>query len=375
MPDAESTTRRRERAMAERPLDSCPSPRHRYFAAWPMAKGPVIELPNGSFWEKSLPAEWRYPLAVLAAAEAAIQDSGLHFYLTKDPNRLPEYGSHVVAVLLQEERCKIPAYALHVGAVVRNLHSTPFLGFRPGLTFSRLNAVLAFEYARDSALHYRSHRALRAPHPGWPQPLHTTPRIYTIPLGYHSQEELPQIPMQDRTLDLFFAGELATKLLPTTYRYWVSTSKAEARKQLWRVLKRMERDSEWRIDLDDIGVGDIGTRATQFHLYSQKMMNSRICLAPRGSMAETFRLYEGLRAGCLVITNRLPDDPFLRCAPVIQINHWKELPGFLQKHARDVDALEHYRHSSLEWWQSHCHERVIGPQVAHFLNGCPGGCP
>lgn len=204
--------------------------RNRYFAAWPMANAGAVELPNGSAWDKSLLPEWRYPFAVLAEAEAGIQDSGLHFYLTKDPNQLPEYGPHVVAVLLQEERCKIPVYALHVRAVVRNLHSTPFLGFRQ-LRLNRLNAVLAFEYVRDWALHHRSRQALRSPHPDWSQQLHTTPRIYTIPLGYHSQGELPQIPMQDRTLDSFFAGELATILPPTTYRYWVSTSKAEARKQ------------------------------------------------------------------------------------------------------------------------------------------------
>jgi hypothetical protein len=342
---------------------------HRYSAAWPLAKDTVIEFPNGSAWDKSLLPEWRYPLAVLAEAEAGIQHSGLHFYLTKDPNQLPEYGPHVVAVLLQEERCKIPSYALHVRAVVRNLHSTPFLGFRqPRL--NRLNAVLAFEYARDSALHLRSRRALLSPHPDWPQPLHTAPRIYTIPLGYHSQDELPQIPMQSRTLDSFFAGELATILPPTTYRYWVSTSKAEARKQLWRVLQQIKRDPEWRIDLDNIGVGESLSRAAQFNTYSQKMMNSRICLAPRGSMAETFRLYEGLRAGCLVITNRIPNEPFLRGAPVIQVDHWKELPGLLKKYARDIDTLERYRQNSLEWWKNHCHEKIIGPQVAHFLNGC-----
>jgi hypothetical protein len=344
--------------------------RNQYFAAWPLANGAVIELPNGCVWNKSLLPEWRYPLAVLAEAETAIQDGGLHFYLTKDPNCLPEYGRHVVAVLLQEERCKIPAYALHVRAVVRNLHSTPFLGLRqPGV--NRITAVLAFEYARDWARHYRSRRTLRKPPSEWPQPLHTTPRIYTIPLGYHSQEELTQIPMEDRTLDSFFAGELATRLPLTTYRYWISTSKAEARKQLWRVLQQLKRDPQWRIDIDNIGVGESGSRAAQFNTYSRKMMDSRICLAPRGSMAETFRLYEGMRAGCLVITNRLPDEPFLRDAPVIQVDHWKELPDLLKKYARDINALEHYRQASLAWWQNHCHEKVIGAHVAHFLNGCP----
>ncbi|WP_158748068.1 hypothetical protein [Acidobacterium sp. S8] len=348
---------------------------HRYFAAWPTSDRPVIELAGGSQWNPSLPAEWRYPLAVLSLAEPSIQDRALHFYITKDAVRLPEYGPHVVAVLLQEERCKVPSYALHVRGIVRNLHFIPFLGFRPRWTINRLNAVLTFEYARDWMLHYRSRQALHTPHPEWPPRLHSILRICTIPLGYHSQEELPQIAMQDRTLDSFFAGELVSEVPPTTYRYWVSTSKAEARKQLWRALQEIKRDPEWQIDLDNIGTADASSRAAQFNSYSKKMMNSRICLAPRGSMAETYRLYEGLRAGCLVITNRLPDEPFLRNSPVIQVDHWKELPGLLRRYARDFVALEHYRQAGLEWWQKHCHEDVIGPQVGHFLNGCPGGCP
>lgn len=348
---------------------------HRYFAAWPHADSSVVELKNGPMRDDSLPAEWRYPLAVLSSAEQSIQDHSLHFYITKDANQLPEYGPHVVAVLLQEERCKIPAYARHIRGVVRSLHSTPFLGFRPGFHINRLNLVLAFEYLRDWILHKGSQRLLRAPHPEWPPQLHAIPRIYTIPLGYHSQEELPLIPMRERSLDLFFAGEMATKLPLTTYRYWTSTSKAEARKQLWRVLERLKKNPDWHIDLDNIGVGDITTRTAQFSSYSQKMMNSRICLAPRGTMAETFRLYEGLRAGCLVIANRLPEEPFLRGAPILQVDHWKELPDLLKKYARDLDALDHYHQASLDWWSNHCYEEVIGPQVGYFLNGCPGGCP
>jgi len=48
----------------------------------------------------------------------------------------------------------------------------------------------------------------------------------------------------------------------------------------WRVLQQLKSDPEWRIDLDNIGVGESLSRAAQFNTYSQKMMNSRICLAP-----------------------------------------------------------------------------------------------
>ncbi|HMD19901.1 MAG TPA: hypothetical protein VKH40_06240, partial [Alloacidobacterium sp.] len=77
----------------------------------------------------------------------------------------------------------------------------------------------------------------------------------------------------------------------------------------------------------------------------------------------------------MVITNQLPPETFLKGAPAIQIGHWKELPALLKKYARDLDALEHYRKASLDFWKNHLSEPVIGQHVAHFLNGCPGGCP
>lgn len=342
---------------------------HRYFAAWPHSVAKLLEIPNAK-WDPSLPADWRYALAVLSEASKEIEDEGLYFYFTKDPYRLPEYGPHVVAVLLLEERCKIPSYARHIRAVIRNTRSVPFLGLRPRAGLSRLEFNLAFEYVRDWAMHLKSRLSLSLRRPHWPPAVDNKPHIYTIPLGYHSQEDLPQIPMRDRSLDCFFAGDLSVGAGRNSYRYWISTSKVQARKQLWRVLDRLKSDPEWHIELGSVTGQTVND--SQFNSYSQKMMNSRICVAPRGSMAETYRFYEGLRAGCLVISNRLGDESYLKGAPVIQVDHWKELPCLFKKYARNLAALEHYRAASLAWWEQHCSERVFGPRVAHFLNeACP----
>ena len=86
---------------------TAPAPRkHRYFVMWPDSSAPLREL-NGPDDTSNCVPDVLYPLAVLAELAPLLNGQPRHFYLTKDPDRLPEYGGHVIAVLLQEERCKV----------------------------------------------------------------------------------------------------------------------------------------------------------------------------------------------------------------------------------------------------------------------------
>lgn len=340
--------------------------RHRYFLLWPDSSSPLRELAGPDDASSGVP-DVRYPLAVLGEMAPLLAEPR-HFYLTKDPDRLPEYGSHVVAVLLQEERCKVPAYALQVGAVIRNLSDRPYLGFRPRPTPARLAASLGFEYTRDHALRMRSIARIRKDQPR----VLKRPRILRIPLGYQSQEALPQRPMTERTLDAFFAGDIASPFLRNDYRHWIPPSKTLARRQLWSELDALRKTGEWQIILNDVRPDDIAAQTPDYRTYSERMMNSRLCVAPRGSNWETYRFYEGLRAGCLVLTNPFPNEPFLLGAPVIVVDSWRQLPALLRRFARDTDTLERYRKAGLDWWDRHCSPCAVARQLAEQLNRAPG---
>ena len=343
---------------------------HRFFITWPDTSAPTLEL-SAPVWTADLVPEVRYPLAVLAEAAQSIKTTGLHFYLTKDPDRLPEYGPHVVAVVLEEERCKIPAYARHVRAVIRNMQTVPFAGFRLHAHMGRLEAVEFFEFIRDWAIHLRSRMRMRRFNADGVAQVSRGPHIFTIPLGYHSQKELPIVPMGERTLDSFFSGDVRSHYRRNDYRYWTSTSKVEARRQLWKALdtlQAIDTQNEWKIQRNETSGAHGGAGAAGYGSYSERMQQSRICIAPRGSVAETFRLFEGLRSGCLVMTNRLPAMPFLTGAPLIIVDNWRDLPKLLRRYARDLPALEQHSQASRRWWDEHCSEAVIGRQVATFLN-------
>jgi hypothetical protein len=340
---------------------------HRYFLDRSITKGAVRELPYPR-WDRSVPAELRFPYQVLELALPHTDEESLHFHFTKDAYELPEYGPHVVAVLVQEERCKVPVYGRHVLATIRNCLSHPYIGFRPHARMGRLEAVLLFEYARDWYTHLRSRQAQGRTSPAWGPAIRSEALVIQLPLGYHSQEELPQIPMKDRELDVFFAGQVAHETSRRDYRHWLSTSKFIAREQLWNELHRLQGKGKWNLDLGMIAATQNLTHAPAFDSYSEKMMNTRICVAPRGSIAETYRAYEGARAGCLVVSNPLPGDRIFADAPILQIDHWRELEGILGKYARNIDLLEEARSASLRWWGTKMAETALAVEVARELN-------
>ena len=342
---------------------------HRFFTDHTYTGGGGVREIAPPPWTDALPAEFRYIYDILEQALPSVHAEGLHFRFTKEAYFLPEYGPHVVAVLLQEERCKVPVYGRHVRAVLRNLSSQPFLGYRPHVGLSRLEAVLTFEYLRDCYTSARSRYFLDHPPATLPAPVRKQPRTLRLPLGYHSQVELPQVPMAERQLDTFFAGQVHYEIPRGTYQYWLSSSKHQARSQIWTALQELEREGRWNLDLGNIAANQNLSHAASYGSYSEKMMNSRICVAPRGSVADTFRAFEGLRAGCLVVANPLPRDEFLYPgAPLLIVDHWRELRGILERYARDESALEAWRAKSLAWWRDHLRPELLASMVAAQLN-------
>jgi hypothetical protein len=325
----------------------------------------TVELPPPP-WTSALHAEMRYPYDVLEQALPLVNARGLHFHFTKNAYRLPEYGQHVVSMLLQEERCKVPVYGRYIRATIRNLMSKPYLGWRPHWRLSSVEAVLTFEYTRDWYTHLKSRWARAHPPADWGPPIRKEPLTLRIPLGYHSQVEVPYIPIQDRTLDMFFAGEVRHPVAKSDYKYWTSTSKFEVRGQLWRELTKLK--GEWNIDLGAIASVDNKRNALAFNTFSEKMMNTRICLAPRGTLPDTFRHFEGMRAGCLIVSNPVPVEPYLYGAPMLLIDHWCEIGGILKKYGRNNDFIQEMGDKANAWWKTRLTPEIIGRYIASELN-------
>ena len=155
-------------------------------------------------------------------------------------------------------------------------------------------------------------------------------------------------------------------------------SLSESPKQIARrdmvkyTLELKKSNPRFRLDHRVLQKGSFGgADANDNRTYSERMMDSKICLTPRGTVIDTWRLFEGLKSGCLVICEPLPDDYFYQGAPVIQIDSWDELEKTVAPLLDDDQALQQWSNRSLEFWKNVCGEEAIGRRVAEFIAASP----
>lgn len=315
-----------------------------------------------------------YFSGVLRAMDDALGGGGLTVYLTWNLRELPSYGPEVVAVLLGDEWGRIPRYSHRVLAVFKTFGTSFDLLGDVLRQPSYLNFITLARYLRTQAhrlpdvLHYRKEEATRRRHG-------EGANIFAIPLGYANQEALPIRPPAARAYDLYFSGSIENKPYPAWYpQHWMRTPKEVSRRQMVAAIERLQRERpDLEIELDVTSRftlrlnGQAPERAAR-RSYSEELMDTRICVVPRGTTAETCRFYEGLRYGCVMITEALPPRWFYDGAPVIQLDDWRELGAVVEELVGDEQRMERMHRASLRWWRERCSEEATGRFMAEQLN-------
>lgn len=312
-----------------------------------------------------------YISKVLQAMEKSLRVSDLVFYVTWDElDELPSYGENVVAVVLGDEWYRIPKYAHKVGAVFKCIGTHPILGCNPVFKPSHLNLLTLIQFLRillvrmPGVINYQFHQAKS-------QLLNTgkIAPIYEIPLGYNNSQDLPIKDIQKRLYDTYFSGSVVHRSYPIwSLKYWLGTPKTLARKLMMLSVKKIkEKYPDWKVELS-ITDGYHARSSEVASCYSETMMNTKICLVPRGTSFETTRFFEAMKYGCIVVTEALPSRWYLDGSPAIQINDWRELSALMEKLLDNQELMHEIHQESLKWWQSKCSETVVGDYMARELN-------
>lgn len=297
--------------------------------------------------------------------EARLATSGLTVYLTWDLEALPSYGDDVVAVVLGDEESCRPSYADAVRVVFKCSGARPWIGSAVLRRRSYLSLLIFLEGARRWLWHLpgdlerlRDRLRGRRPRP-----------VVHLPLGYYNQLDLPLSPFDGRGTAVFFAGSLERKeRSPLSLRRWLRVSKSVARQEMLDALQAFERrrpDVPVRRRLTPSFASSTRADAER---YSRELMDARICLAPRGTNVETYRFFEGLRYGCVVVTERLPPTGFYAGSPAIVVDRWSDLPELLERLLDDPAELRRRHERSLAWWRDRCSETAVGTMMARWVD-------
>ncbi|MDF5730696.1 MAG: glycosyltransferase family 1 protein [Rhizonema sp. PD38] len=309
---------------------------------------------------------------IFQVLQKRIKTTNLTFYLTWSLDKLPSYGQHVVVVILGDEMYRIPKYIHAVGAVFKTYSTRPILGCNPFLKPSYKNMMDLLQFLKIWFIRLPGWVSYLIPKLKGFQPSTTSLRpIYDVPLGYYKQSELPIKNIEKRQYDVFFAGSLdTTEYSILSMYYWMKNAKHISRKEMILSLQKIEKKyPEFKIELAtalDFGIEVQST--TDKRSYSERLMDTKICLAPRGSVFESFRFFEGLRYGCIVITEALPPRWFYQGAPIIQLNNWNDLDKVLAKLLKDKELLYELHQKSLQWWEEKCSEETVAKYMVEKIN-------
>ncbi|HHP7229385.1 MAG TPA: exostosin family protein [Xenococcaceae cyanobacterium] len=312
--------------------------------------------------------------------EQSLDLKNLVFYLTwENLEQLPSYGENVVAIVLGDEWCRTPQYSHKIRATFKCYGTSPKLLCNPFLQPTYVNFITWVHFVKawivglPGRLNYLFHFYQN-------QFFGTDkrfPAIYHIPLGYYNQMDLTTKELESRPYDVFFAGSLTrkpatirhpVKFLRFFWRYWFSQKNISRQNLLRYVNQCQEKHPDLRFELS-LSSGFGGKQGgIETESYSEKMMNTKVCLVPRGTSFETFRFFEALRYGCIPVTEALPSSWFYDGSPDIKLKDWSELEEVLTRLFANKHLMQEKHQECLNWWKSKCSEAVVGNYIAEKLN-------
>jgi hypothetical protein len=327
--------------------------RNRFFLWLHEYASPVQIIP-----EEILPqlpiTDYRYFVRILQHLDKLLPEEGLTFVLTWHLDDFHEVMEDAVIIQHGDEQYQMPWYHRRVRALFK------VSGLRPNPVREtvRLPPSIAWRsLLRDAR---NSLTRLRRRMKYGPQGKVSIPTD-DLPLGYFALLDLDPLPIEQRPVDVYFAGCLAG-------RRWSLRASVAARQQMGSALAAAQKalpqhriEALWRAAKYDQGLGPAA--------YTQALANAKIALAPRGNTDETYRLFEAAKLGCVMICEPLPARWYFQACPAITLRTWSELPGILKNLLNDPAKINELSRRGRQWWDSTVSEGAVANFITQRLTG------
>jgi hypothetical protein len=103
--------------------------------------------------------------------------------------------------------------------------------------------------------------------------------------------------------------------------------------------------------------------------YSRYLSNSKIVFTPVGSASiETFRFFEAMMCGCVVVSLEQPEIEIYQSAPYIKVNDWSYLEYLTDKILSDKVMISEISDSAKIWYKKYCSPEGLANYMIGALN-------
>ncbi len=277
------------------------------------------------------------------------------FVFTRSVDELPakfNQSPNLVVLVMGDEWARVPVYAERVHAVFKAPGQHMKLATHYG--WWRFNLMTSVQYLRQQLKRFpRYHRDRMQ-------------NIFAIPYGYYRLPKRTDVtPINDRSLDASFTGSIDHKKVLGGL---VKTAKVLSRERMVEVVQNWKSGKPYNIDVKLSSYFPKAKDKPEHDDYPQVLMDTKICLSPRGTHLETYRLCEGMYYGCVVIAEEQPDHWFANNSPAIIIKDWNNLPDLLDRLLENPEQLKKIQQASLDYWDSTLSPAPVAAYISKTLS-------
>jgi len=187
-----------------------------------------------------------------------------------------------------------------------------------------------------------------------------TNNVYSFPLGYNKKHiKLKNQIIADRSIDVFFAGHMSSR------------NRINFMNPVIDFFNQMPVEKRPRLDFNISKGFNMGLSGEQ---YSKKLHDSKIVVCPAGNVSmETFRHYEAMRSGAVVVSPKLPETKIYRDAAICQVENWdKDVGNVIMDLLSDLDMLQLVQNRQQQTYNNRFKAKSVAKYITNIImeNNC-----
>jgi glycosyltransferase involved in cell wall biosynthesis len=199
----------------------------------------------------------------------------------------------------------------------------------------------------------------------------------SLQLGYHTETKNKTIiPIKERLFGISFTGclnrnriQIASTLTNIPIK-WLSLGMVFNKKLTLKIVNGIIK---WKYPKDYYQFNDGFNNGLNEEDYNFILKNTKIALCPKGWVnQETFRLYESMKWGCVVISEDLPNRSYYKGIPIIKVKDWSEGIEIAKELINDTNELEKLSKQNIQYYKDSLSPEASADLIIKKLTGGRG---